>query len=96
MKNLVEDAVRELHAELLVRHPGFCACQRCKDDVLALVMNHTRPRYATSSRGFALASLDVRGEQTRAELLARVLEAMRVVAQSPRHTPPSGTPSAGA
>lgn len=95
MKNLVEDAVRELHDELLARHPEFCSCPRCRDDVLALVMNHTRPRYATSTRGFALASLDVRGDQTRAELLARVFEAMRVVAQSPRHTPSTGTPSVG-
>lgn len=94
MKNVTEDAVRELHGELLTKHPEFCACARCRDDVLALVMNQSRPRYVTSAQGFALASLDVRGDQTRAELSVLVLDAMRIVAQRPRHTPASGTPAA--
>lgn len=95
MRNLTEDAVRELHRELLERNAGFCACERCRDDVFALVMNHTRPRYATSTRGVALSNLDMRGDQTRAELSVLVMEAMRVVAQHPRHTPSTGTPSIG-
>ncbi len=95
MRNLLEDAVRELHEELLARNAGFCACSRCRDDVFALVLNHSRPRYATSTRGVALSNLDIRRDQTRAELSVLVLEAMRVVARHPRHTPPGGTPSVG-
>ena len=95
MRNLLEDAVRELHRELVERNAGFCDCPRCTDDVLALVMNHTRPRYATSTRGVALSNLDIRGDQTRAELSVLVLEAMRVVAQHPRHTPSTGTSTVG-
>ncbi len=93
MRNLLEGAVRELHAGLVAQHPEFCHCSRCADDVLALVMNHTRPRYATSPRGFALASLDIWTDQTRAELSVLVLNAMRRVAVAPRHTPGTGVPT---
>ncbi len=91
MKNLIEAAARELHRELVAQHPEFCSCERCSDDVLALVMNHVRPRYATSPRGYALAGLDIWGDQGRAELSVLVFDAMRRVAQSPRHTPGQGT-----
>jgi hypothetical protein len=91
MKNLLEDAVREIHAALRQHHPQFCACARCSDDVVSLVMNHTRPRYATSPRGYALAGLEIWGDQTRAELAVLVFDAMRRVSLEPRHTPLAGT-----
>lgn len=90
MRNLLEGAVRAIHGELLARHPEFCTCSRCDDDVVTFVMNHARPRYATSARGWALANLELWGDQSRAELYVSVFDAMQRVSHSPRHTPGLG------
>lgn len=85
MKNLLETVVREIHGELRVKHPQFCGCVQCTDDVVALVLNNSQPRYATTDTGWALANLDLYGDERRAELSVLVLDAMRRVADSPRH-----------
>ena len=92
MKNLVEQVVREIHTQLLAAHAEYCTCAQCADDVAGLVLNHLRPRYANTARGWALANLELRSDQGRAELAVRVLDAMRRVAASPRH----GGPARGA
>jgi hypothetical protein len=92
MTNLVEEVVRELHAELVRRDAAYCTCSRCADDVVTLVLNQLRPRYANTAKGWALANLELRSDQGRAELSVRVLDAMRRVALSPRHTPAQGAP----
>ncbi|HET7632279.1 MAG TPA: late competence development ComFB family protein [Gemmatimonadaceae bacterium] len=91
MTNLLEDVVREMHAELLTRNAGFCRCAQCADDATTLVLNQLRPRYANTARGWALANLELRSDQGRAELAVRVLDAMRRVAQMPRHAHSPGT-----
>lgn len=93
MKNLLESAVREVHVELLKHHREFCHCSRCADDVAAYVLNHVRPRYATSAQGWAMENADLVSDQTRAELAVVVLDAIRRVAARPRHTPANGVSS---
>ena len=95
MKNLVEQVVREIHAQLLAKHAEFCHCPQCADDVSLLVLNHLRPRYANTSAGWALANLELRSDQGRAELAVRVFDAMKRVAAAPRHGPLQQAPPAG-
>lgn len=88
MKNPLEQAVREIHQELCTTHPEFCSCVKCSDDVAAMVMNQTRPRYTTTGLGWAVENAELSGNQARAEISVLVYEAMRRVAEEPRHTPP--------
>ena len=85
MRNLVEIAVRDTHRELLKTRPEFCSCAQCADDVVTYTLNHIRPRYATSARGWAIEQLELQSDQTRAELLVAVIEAAQKVAAAPRH-----------
>jgi competence protein ComFB len=86
MKNLLEGAVKEVYDELRSRDAAFCGCAQCEDDVLAFALNHLRPRYAGGTReGVAVTSVDLQRDQTRAELMVAVLDAMRRVANNPRH-----------
>jgi competence protein ComFB len=91
MKNLLEGAVKEIFEELRSRGSAeggaaFCECRQCEEDVLAFALNHLRPRYAGGTReGVAVTSVDLQRDQTRAELMVAVLEAMRRVANNPRH-----------
>lgn len=89
MFNVLEVAVRALMDELLVKYPQFCACEHCKDDALTFALNHIRPRYVTGSRamGIALTNLELSRDQTRAELIVAIYDALRRVAANPRHGP---------
>jgi competence protein ComFB len=91
MKNRLEDAVREVYAELREQHAEFCHCERCEEDVVAYVLNHAKPRYGGgTTTGTALISLELQGDQTRATIAVLMLEGMRRVALSPRHSSEAG------
>lgn len=87
MRSPLERAVRDVHASLTERHTEFCACEQCADDVVALVMNQTKPRYTTTGLGWAVEAADLDTDQVRAELSVLVFEAMHKVAEQPRHAP---------
>ena len=87
MKSPLERAVREVHEKLTRTHGTFCACEQCADDVVALVMNQTKPRYTTTGLGWAVEAADLDTDQVRAELAVLVFEAMNRVAEQPRHAP---------
>ena len=87
MKNALESAVRSIHRELMKKHPEYCTCERCEDDVMALALNQTKPRYVSenSSLGSVVTGVHLSYDQLRAELTVLVFDAMRRVAKSPRH-----------
>jgi competence protein ComFB len=94
MKNLLEGAVKEVYDELREKDAAFCGCQQCEEDVLAFALNHLRPRYAGGTReGVAVTSVDLQRDQTRAQLMVAVLDAMRRVSSNPRH--PAGEAKRG-
>jgi competence protein ComFB len=93
MRSPLERVVRELHVNLTEAHPEFCACEQCADDVVALVMNQTRPRYTTTGLGWAVEAADLDTDQVRAELSVLVFEAMHRVAEQPRHESSEFVPS---
>jgi competence protein ComFB len=95
MKNLLEDAIGSAYESVRSRTPGFCGCEKCRDDVIALALNHSHPRYATGNppRGAVLTRLELQSEQGQAQLISVVHDAMQHVIANPRHTPPSGSPS---
>jgi hypothetical protein len=88
MKNLLESAVRGIYDRLVAQTPGACGCPECEQDVLAYVLNKTRPRYSGGTdTGAALIALDLQKDQTRAQLAVVVLDAIQRVASNPRHPP---------
>lgn len=95
MRSPLERTVRDLHATLSAQHPEFCACEQCTDDIIVMVMNKTRPRFTTTGLGWAVEAAALETDQARAELSVLVFDAMRRVAQQPRHaSTESGSPKA--
>ena len=95
MKSPLERTVREIHAKLTETHAEFCSCAQCADDVAAMVMNQTRPRYTTTGLGWAVENADLDSDQTRAALSVLIFDAMRRVAEQPRHPPAAPADSRG-
>lgn len=87
MKNALEGAMRSIYEELRTRNPQFCDCTQCRDDVLSLALNHTKPRYVSGNPplGAVVTGVQLSNDQARAELTVVVFDAMRTVAKSPRH-----------
>ena len=93
MKNVLEELVLEVYAQLKARHPEFCACERCHDDVIAQALNKARPRYIGGSPiGAAVTRVSLAGDSARAEIAVLVFDAMRRVNLNPRHGPEDYVP----
>ena len=93
MKNVLEEMVAEVYAQLRARHPEFCSCERCLDDVIAQALNKARPRYIGGSPiGAAVTRVSLSSDQARAEIAVVVFDAMRRVNANPRHGPEDYVP----
>lgn len=87
MVNALEETVRTVYASLLKAQPEFCSCERCQDDVITLALNHVKPRYVVGDPlGAAVTRVSLSQDAARAEIAVIVFDAMRRVAESPRHT----------
>lgn len=87
MKNALEGPLRSLYADLRRTNPQFCDCAQCQDDVMALALNNTKPRYVSGNPplGEVVTGVQLSYDQAKAELTVLVYDAMRRVAASPRH-----------
>ena len=86
MINVLEEEVRAMHRDLRSKHAGFCDCERCESDVIALALNNARPRYVSDQvLGGAVTRTSLSDTGQRTAILVIVYDAMRQVAQRPRH-----------
>ncbi|HVE79416.1 MAG TPA: late competence development ComFB family protein [Gemmatimonadaceae bacterium] len=95
MQNVLEEVIASLVDELRAGRGDVCACSRCRDDMISLALNHVRPRYVSGAPavGAAVTRVDLARDQARAQLLVVVLDAIKRVANNPRHPlVPPGTP----
>jgi competence protein ComFB len=88
MKNALEEVVHTSHDQLLRSHAEFCPCEKCKDDVVTLALNHLKPRYVVGDPlGAAITRVLLEQDQAKTEITIAVFDAMRRVAANPRHEP---------
>ena len=88
MKNALEEVVRSSHEQMLRTHAEYCSCEKCKDDVSTLALNHLRPRYVVGDPlGAAITRVLLEQDQAKTEITIAVFDAMRRVAGNPRHDP---------
>lgn len=97
MQNALEEVVHDVFDRLLLNRAHFCHCPQCRDDVVAHALNKVRPRYiGGSSIGSAVTRVALSNDQTHAEMVVLVLDAMERVSARPSHATrvamPGGTP----
>ena len=96
MQNALEEVVRTVHEQLLRSHPEFCACEKCRDDVLTLALNQLKPRYVVGDPlGAAITRVLLEQDQAKTEATIAVFDAMKRVAANPRHAPGRVVPGSG-
>jgi competence protein ComFB len=83
-KNILEDLVIHRMDEL-IKEADMCTCDRCRSDVLALVLNKLPSRYVVSNSGSVYAQFQTNDLQTQANITTAILKAIEVVKKTPHH-----------
>lgn len=68
-----------------VRMFGLCECQRCRDDVEALALNHLPPKYVVMSDNDRIPKITFYEGQYSSDVTAQLLQACKVVMERPHH-----------
>lgn len=84
IKNYLEDIVKELVAAEAEKDPELKKSKSLQEDVIAYTLNHLKPKYARTRKGYILTEVDLATEQLRAEILVEVLKAIKIVKEHPQ------------
>lgn len=87
IKNFMEDVVASYVDEVCLSDKELCTCERCRFDVMALALNDLKPKYVVLPKGYAYARMDELEAQFQADTIVAVTKALKLVKESPRHTP---------
>jgi competence protein ComFB len=84
-RNYMEEAVVEEFTSFLKNRKDACPCEKCRQDMVAYVLNRMPAKYVVTDLGSAYTKLDQLKTQSRADILVRLMEASEVVRKKPRH-----------
>ncbi len=85
-KNFAEEQVSVILNRVLKDYPDVCKCQKCLDDMTALVLNSVKPKYVVSEAGKIYTSaLNEINRDEEVFILAQVVQAIETVSKNPRH-----------
>jgi competence protein ComFB len=87
IKNFMEDVVESYVNDVCSTDKELCDCERCRLDVMALALNDLKPKYVVLPKGYAYARMDELEAQFQADTIVAVTKALKLVKESPRHTP---------
>lgn len=64
---------------------GLCSCKRCMEDVKAYTLNHLPPKYVVLEPGDRVPRLTVYEGKFSSDITAQLLQACKVVHETPHH-----------
>ncbi|MDD2496449.1 MAG: late competence development ComFB family protein [Tissierellia bacterium] len=88
VKNYMEEVVRNLLNNILKTDPNYdniCKCERCLDDIMAIVLNNLKPYYITTKKGEVYAEYTSLETQLQVEIISEIIKAIEFVSTSPNH-----------
>jgi len=85
LHNYMEDMVQETYEDLLAQGQKFCGCDKCRMDVLAMVLNKLPPKYVVTQKGAAYTKLQALNLQFKTDVLKEMVKALNIVSKKPRH-----------
>ncbi|NLI77290.1 MAG: late competence development ComFB family protein [Candidatus Riflebacteria bacterium] len=85
MINKMESVVKSIVERYLQDHPEFCACDRCRLDMIALTLNSLPPRYAVTTLGEVFTDVNLQGIQSTADIMMALMRSIEIVKKKPRH-----------
>ena len=83
--NVMQVLVEE-KAPKYVKMFGLCTCERCMEDVKALTLNNLPSKYVVLEQGDLIPRLTVYEGKFSSDITAQLLQACKVVHETPHHT----------
>lgn len=83
--NMTEYIVREKLDKLLTDFPEICQCEKCKDDMLAIILNQLPSQYVSTHKGELFKRIQASGMQNGVDIDIISLRAIQLVSASPQH-----------
>ena len=75
----------ERQADKYIKMFGLCTCSRCKNDVMAIVLNSLPPQYAVMKPSELQIQTDMFSNRHSGEITAQLMRACTIVMENPRH-----------
>lgn len=85
LRNMMEDTVEQKINELLPMMTQYCSCEECKLDMATFALNRLQPKYVHSDKGAILHKFDTSTSAADAEIIAVVMNAIKVIGEHPSH-----------
>ena len=63
----------------------ICSCERCRLDVMALVLNKLPVKYVVSAQGEAYTKLEFLRLQYKVDIITEIIQAIELVKKQPNH-----------
>ena len=83
--NVMEEMVKNRLAEHLEK-VDCCKCEKCVDDMTAMVLNKLPPKYVRTSRGELFSRVDISLERQKSlDINFAIMSAIEFVSTHPRH-----------
>lgn len=85
LKNYMEMLVLDKLDTVLAQYPDCCKCDRCRQDIAILALNHLPPRYISSAKGSVFMKVNSMTTENSIEVIEQIAKAVEIVQKNPRH-----------
>ena len=82
--NIMQTLV-ERHADKYIKLFGLCTCPRCRNDLMAIVLNSLPPHYMVMKPSELQVQTDMFSNRHSGEITAQLMRACSIVLENPRH-----------
>ncbi|MFC0213371.1 late competence development ComFB family protein [Paenibacillus chartarius] len=83
--NANEIIVMQLFEEFQQQYTLKCSCDRCKEDILALVLNRLPPKYTSSEKGKLFIKSNYMDRQIQSDVMREFFNAAQIVESNQNH-----------
>lgn len=83
--NYMEDVVKDMLEELILKRENICKCEKCKFDMIAWVLNRLPAKYVVSDKGRIFTKLQEVEIQFRADVVRELTKAISHISKNPQH-----------
>lgn len=85
IKNTMEEFVKQNIDAVLRMCSDCCSCEKCKEDIMALALNHLPPKYVSTHKGDLFARIAAMDPVDKAFIIQEIAKAIQIVHKVPRH-----------
>lgn len=83
-KNVMEEIVRK-EINNCSNSLGICTCESCMLDLIALTLNHMKPRYVNTEKGELMSKINQLSQTSQTEIVSTIATAAEIIKKNPRH-----------